>query len=222
MYSLGPPSACSAIARAIEHVDTEPETGHSRGWHSRGYVPHLNAPGVLQSVTFRLADSLPQERLRQLEFELTRLGIAERDRTRRLKIDRWLDSGMGCCVLSHTMVAEIVENSLLHFDGQRYRLACWSIMPNHVHVLVEPLIDLGRIVQTWKSFTTRRVMELGEALGLAIPGPRLWMRDYWDRYIRDEAHFRAVVNYVHENPVKAGLVKTPEEWRWSSAWRMAR
>ena len=191
-----------------------------KGWNSRGYMPHLDVPGLLQSVTFRLADSLPQEVLRELDIGPTGSGERQRDLVRRKQIEHWLDSGLGCCVLKHPTVAETVENALLHFDGYRYRLVSWCIMPNHVHALVEPRADLGRIVQSWKSFSSRRVMASREALGLKIPGPHLWMRDYWDRYIRDEAHFRAVVEYVHENPVKAGLVKTSTEWRWSSAWRM--
>lgn len=50
------------------------------------------------------------------------------------------------------------------------------------------------------------------------PGPsRIWHREYWDRYIRDHAHYANVVEYIHENPVKAGLVTRPEDWKWSSA-----
>ncbi len=47
--------------------------------------------------------------------------------------------------------------------------------------------------------------------------PRVWHREYWDRYIRDERHFHAVVNYIHRNPVKARLVHDAQEWSWSSA-----
>lgn len=45
----------------------------------------------------------------------------------------------------------------------------------------------------------------------------VWMREYWDRFIRNEKHFVATVNYIHQNPVKAGLVSHPEDWPWSSA-----
>ncbi|WP_423460911.1 transposase [Ottowia sp. VDI28] len=127
---------------------------------------------------------------------------------------------MGCCALRHPAVAAVVEEALLKFDGERYRLICWSIMPNHVHVLLEPQTDLGRIVQSWKSFTGRWALAKNVELDLGIPGPCFWMRDYWDRYIRGEAHFKAVAEYIHQNPVKAGLVEAPDQWRWSSAWHL--
>ena len=173
-------------------------------------------------MTFRLADSLPANALQKLEQELTSLSDSQRDRARRTRIENWLDAGVGCCALRHPAVAEVVESALLRFDSERYRLLCWSVMPNHVHVLIEPLDDLGRIVKSWKSFVARWAMGNNNSLGLAIPGHRFWMRDYWDRYIRNEAHLQAVMAYIHQNPVKAGLVDMPENWRWSSAWRLGK
>src|SRR6478752_5698989 len=67
-----------------------------RGWYSRGYLPHYNNRHTLQSVTFRLADSLPKSKLAELEQELLTMDSAKVDVTRRMKIDAWLDSGMGC------------------------------------------------------------------------------------------------------------------------------
>ncbi len=90
-------------------------------------------------------------------------------------------------------------------------------MPNHVHVLIQPARNLASIVQGWKSFTARWILRNRTALGLDIPeGGTLWMREYWDRYIRDENHYRTVVDYIHHNPVKAGLCASPELWPWSS------
>ena len=82
MEVLGPPSSSLAHAASAETENAKLELGGPRGWHSRGYVPHLDVAGVLQSVTFRLADSLPQEKLRQLERELEGLGDDVRDRRR--------------------------------------------------------------------------------------------------------------------------------------------
>jgi putative transposase len=44
----------------------------------------------------------------------------------------------------------------------------------------------------------------------------IWQREYWDRFIRDEKHFNNAIEYIHDNPVKAGLVKSPKDWQWSS------
>ena len=188
-----------------------------RKWYSRGYLPHCDRTGLLQSITFRLADSLPQEVLKQLELEVACVVEDRRELHRRKLIEKYMDSGLGCCALKHPAVADIVQNSFFAFDGVKYRLIAWCIMPNHVHVLIEPLIELGKIVQSWKSFTGRWVMKHNAELELGVPGKSLWMREYWDRYIRNEEHLYTVIEYIHQNPVKARLCQFSESWRWSSA-----
>ena len=100
----------------------------------------------------------------------------------------------------------------MQFDGQLYRLLAWVVMPNHVHLAVEiwqtPLVELMR---DWKGYSARRINRLLGRCG------KLWQDDYWDRYLRDEAHYRKVVHYIEWNPVKAGLVPSPEQWPFSSA-----
>lgn len=191
-------------------------------WHSRGYLPHFETRDKLQSITFRLADSLPQSKLAELERELAVLPREKQDVGRRKRIEQWLDAGMGCCALRHPAVATVMQATLLKFDGDRYRLLAWCIMPNHVHVLIKPVVELGKIVQSWKSYTARWFFKHCAELGLGAPGEgaagkAFWMREYWDRYIRDEKHYGAVVDYIHNNPVKAGLCERAAGWRWSSA-----
>ena len=226
----------------------------SKTWYSRGYMPHLDEFGLLQSITFRLADSLPQKLLKDLEEELKSIDSQHIDLERRKKIESYLDSGLGCCALAHPKMAEVMQNALLKFDGDRYDLLAWCIMPNHVHVLIRAKAPLSKIVQSWKSFTGRWALAHNDELGLGIPvidrpeddaelelsgpevnaelelsgpednaelelsGPRkhFWMREYWDRYIRNESHLYKTINYIHQNPVKAGLCKKAEQWPWSS------
>lgn len=71
-------------------------------------------------------------------------------RERRKSIEAWLDAGAGSCVLRCPEIARMVQDSLLRFHGERYRLFAWCIMPNHVHVLVEPIMPLSCIVKSWK------------------------------------------------------------------------
>jgi REP element-mobilizing transposase RayT len=106
-----------------------------------------------------------------------------------------------------------VQDALLHFDGERYQLLAWCLMPNHVHVVIEMLDahSLSDIVRSWKTFTARLAN-----VSLGRSGP-FWHADYFDRYMRDEQHFSQTVEYVENNPVKAGLVQTPADWTWSSA-----
>jgi len=187
-------------------------------WRSRGYIPHRDKIHLLQSITFRLADSLPQNILLELEEELLKLPREEQDLEKRKKIEHWLDSGIGCCALRHPKMALIMQDTLLKFDSESYFLFAWCIMPNHVHVLIEPHISLSKIIQSWKSFTGRWALKHNVELGLGVPGKSFWMRVYWYRFIRNEKHFNNVIEYIHNNPVKANLVTKKENWKWSSAY----
>ncbi len=187
-------------------------------WYSRGYLPHFEGTAVIQSITFRLADSLPQETLHRMEREIAGLGNDEQGVERRKRIEHWLDAGMGCCALRHPVCADLMQDTLLRFDGERYRLLAWCVMPNHVHVMIEPTHPLGKIVQSWKSFTGRWAVANSAKLNLGVSSGGFWMREYWDRFIRDERHYARAIDYIHQNPVAAGLCREPEEWRWSSAF----
>ena len=195
---------------------------HLEGFHSRGYLPHIDPGSVVQFVTWRLADSLPAALVEQWVEELQRLGddAIRRKELLQQRIERYLDQGVGSALLSDVRAATVVQENLLHFDGQRYRLLAWVIMPNHVHVVVEVPAGgkLGALVHSWKSYTATAINRVLGRSGA------VWFRDYFDRFVRNEEHLAAVVEYVHQNPVKAKLVKGPEQWPFSSAhgdWRRA-
>jgi len=181
----------------------------SAEWRSRTYLPHFDQPGSVQMITFRLADSLPVEVVAQLLRDYPRPD----DPRRRQRFQDLLDAGHGACFLNRPAVAGLVQHALLHFDGDRYRLVAWVIMPNHVHVLVELMTgqSLAAVIHSWKSFTASQANRL-----LGRTGP-FWQREYFDRAIRDERHLAASVNYIVGNPVTAGFVTAPGDWRFSSA-----
>lgn len=187
----------------------------TKEWHSRGYLPHWEVGEVPQSITFRLADSLPVAVLERWRSELAHLEESEIATQRRMRIERALDSGYGNASLADTRIAALLEYSLFYSDGDRYRLHAWVIMPNHVHVLATPLgaHSLSEILQVWKSFTARRANKILGRKGT------FWAPEYFDRAIRDEVHYVNAVAYILANPVKAGLCGAPEEWRFSSAWQ---
>ena len=122
-----------------------------KGWHSRGYLPHFDSTETVQFVTFRLADSLPEQ-------AMGRIALAVQPESLR---DELLDRGSGACWLRSDNIAALVESALYAFDGERYRLHAWTIMPNHVHVLmtVLPASSLGAVVGSWKRFTARKANE---------------------------------------------------------------
>lgn len=193
-------------------------SGPHKGWHSRGYHPHLDAPDLIQHLSFRLHDSVPAELIERwrTELHLSRRSPASDPRPARLRelIETYEDAGHGACWLKDPRIAELVENALFHFDGERYHLLEWCVMPNHVHALIETFEGHGLpgVVRSWKTFTAR------EANMLLGREGEFWMEDYFDRYIRDERHLDAARDYIRNNPVKGRLCARAEEWRWSSAW----
>lgn len=190
-----------------------------KGWYSRGYLPHFDSPHVIQHITYRLADSLPQSVLEQMQAELKE-KVRDQDARQvelRRRIETYLDAGHGSCVLQDPEIAACVVDTWLRFDGERYRLLEWVVMPNHCHVMIEPFEGalLGKIVLSWKNYTARWINQRISRTG--VRRSQVWQREYWDRFIRNERHFEAVRNYIAMNPVKAGLATKPEDWPWSSA-----
>lgn len=189
------------------------------GFHSRGYLPHLKVEGATYFVTFRLADSLPRETLECLDAwradQLRRADAGERiqlDADFSAEIDAHLDRGAGACWLRDERVAALVSDALRHFDGRRYRLHEWVVMPNHVHALVQPLPGhaLEQILHSWKSFTAH-----GASTTLGRQGA-FWQRESYDHWVRDDGELAHYRNYIGENPVKARLCTRAGDWRWSS------
>lgn len=182
------------------------------GWHSRGYLPHFEGGEIAQTINLRLADSLPKSVLERWNQELARDQIANASIVRE-RIERYLDQGYGDCALRNKHVAELVQGSLLHFDGERYWLCAWVVMPNHLHVLLTPnsAWPLSRIMKLFKSYTSHKANEILDRRG------QFWMEDYFDRYIRDHKHFMNAIAYIENNPVKAGLCDQAGDWMFSSA-----
>jgi len=94
-------------------------------------------------------------------------------------------------------------------------MLAWVVMPNHVHALVGifPGWPQRSLVKSRKSYTARAINSRLGRRGA------LWQADYFDRFIRDETHLRGEIDYIEENPVKAGLVAHAADWPWSSAFR---
>ena len=130
------------------------------------------------------------------------------------RVEKYLDKGYGRCYLQNRSVAEMVQNSLLHFDRNRYKLISWVIMPNHIHLLLKPKKNhaLSDIVHSIKSFTAQKANKILNRKG------KFWQEDYFDRYIRDYDHYMSAIKYIEQNPVKAGLCKSKSDWRFSSAY----
>ena len=252
----------AVMTRSEKYSEQSPR--NHRGWYSRGYLPHFDSPHLIQHITYRLADSLPSAVLENMRDEAAAGGRDDEERKTELRrrVEVYLDAGHGSCVLKEPEVAACVVDTWLRFDGERYRLLEWVVMPNHCHVLIEPLdgCPLGKIVLSWKNYTARFINKYIRRTGVrrshhhnppdgrtgvrrsyhhnppdgrtgvrrsyhhnplsgrtGVRRSRVWQRDYWDRFIRDQRHFAAVKDYIIMNPVNAGLVSEAENWPWSSA-----
>jgi type I restriction enzyme R subunit len=139
-------------------------------------LPHWKQDGVTYFVTFRLVDSLPQEKLQQWVADRDQWlaahpePLSEQDKkeyhTRfSAVLDDWLDQGSGTNALALEECRTIVTDALRHFDGQRYRLGEFVVASNHVHVIVTPLPgnDLSEILHSWKSFTAKEIIKVEAA-----------------------------------------------------------
>jgi REP element-mobilizing transposase RayT len=159
-------------------------------------LPHFDAPGTQQFITYRLADSMPHSRRGEWEALLDLENEIERQR----RIEAYLDRGLGACHLRRREIAELVQSNLWHYDGLKYRLLAWVNMPNHVHVLVEIWrLPMGKVLKSWKGYTAKQANKK-----LGTQGP-FWAEDYFDRFIRDEEPLGRVKHYIEANPLKAGL-----------------
>ena len=181
------------------------------------YLPHWTLDGAIYHSVFRLADALPAAVIARYRRERAALLVEAgehpscdtHDRLRQLfseRIERLLDAGQGACWLAQPKIAEVIAGALRHFDGERYRLHAWCVMPNHVHAVVQPTSrhELSGILHSWKSFTAN------EANGILGRAGEFWQKESYDHLVRDAADLERTIRYVQENPVSAGLIN----WCW--------
>ena len=148
--------------------------------------------------------------------------------------DRYLDQAvLGPLHLKDPEVAKIVEDAILFGAGERYDLFAWCVMSNHVHVLLMPKYqeveetelssrragkrdllgwDLPSVMKGIKGYTARQINKLQGARGRVF-----WQDESYDHWARDEAEMLRIIQYIEDNPVKAGLCPQADDWSWSSA-----
>jgi putative transposase len=165
-------------------------------------LPHWQQGEVIQFVTFRLADSMPQQKLRQWKDEVavwktqhpkpwTEEIEQQYHRQFTWKLENWLDDGYGSCIFTDPANRNHLEQTLMHDEGTRAIHHTWVIMPNHVHLLFTPPAPLEKLMQSWKGISAKR-------LGLGS----IWQRNYRDTLIRDASHFANAVRYIQRNPTR--------------------
>jgi putative transposase len=189
-------------------------------------LPHWSQRGTLCFITFRTWDSMPKsvvekwfaerrEWLRQHGIEptkpnwkarLTAIGSQTKEEFRRVFSERWqtrLDACFGACVLRQPELSSIVANSLKRFDGERYMLTDFTVMPNHVHILAAFADERAMLAQcdSWRHYTARQINERLGRKG------RFWQQDGFDHLVRTEEQFEYLRRYIRDNPERARLKK---------------
>jgi REP element-mobilizing transposase RayT len=159
-----------------------------------------------------LANCIPQIALNQIKQEFSQIKKLTDIQQKRLfaKYDSLLDSNeMGINYLTIQTIAEIVKATIEYFNYKEYKVICYSIMPNHVHLVFE-LIDgnkgISKIMQSIKRYSARKANIVLNRCG------QFWQDESYDRLIRNEQELYNIVKYVLMNPVKAGLVDDWEKW----------
>jgi putative transposase len=131
-------------------------------------------------------------------------------------------------LMGSAAIRDFVREALFDTRAQfGFELFAYVIMPEHVHVVAMPRngVPLSRSLRAFKVSVAGRVVarwrEHHAPILARITRPdgsvRFWLKGGgFDRNPRDTAEFAREVKYVHANPVERGLVRTPEEWAWSS------
>ena len=192
----------------------------------RRNLPHWHPAGVSIFLTWRLDGSLPLEVIEELSVMRRKL----RDRTQKklqadrlveyktlfARVDKILDrASSGPLWLSDGRIANVVQDALVNRYARLYYLWAYVVMANHLHVLLRPKsheTSLSTITKNLKGYSSREANRL-----LKRTGQRFWQDESFDHWSRNTSEFARIVKYIENNPVKAGLVREPEQWEWSSA-----
>jgi len=197
-------------------------------------LPHIQPVDAVFFISYRLAFSLPVAFYRKLqtyrqEFE-NKLKLQEKLMSEskskmcnnfNKKIfnltDKFIANYIGSPQwLKNHQVANVIVENLFKWDDIRYELLCYCIMPNHVHILIKPLLkeerepfSLARIMQAHKGYTASQSNKILKRRG------QFWQYESYDHYVRDYEELLRIVRYILYNPVKAGFVNDHEKWQYN-------
>lgn len=184
-------------------------------------LPHQLLPGEAIFITFRLAGSLPQQVLARLQEEAQLLTIARHHNPEQVyaeqkryfgRFDALLDgSNYGPTWLEQADVAQVVTQSIHHFDTRNYELLCYCLMPNHVHLLVMLPPEAPSLLRTLQRIKGYTALQANKLLGRT---GTFWQAESYDHVVRP-GELERIVEYILVNPEKAGLVAEWQQWPYS-------
>lgn len=212
----------------------------------RRHLPHWQPRGAMMFITYRLAGSIPQEKLKALRSEYekelkaikgdTHDKIIQAGKRFIVEIDKVLDSAQtGPTWLNNPEVAKVILENLHHHVDKLFQLWSYIIMPNHVHTLLHPLrvgqaaspvpSEQSAVMPTDIEYVPiNRITHALKSYTATVANKILkrtgtfWQDESYDHWVRDEEEFWRIVEYIEMNAVKAKLCKEPTDWPWSSAF----
>jgi putative transposase len=204
----------------------------SRDIYYRRSLPHIHPDGYPLFITFRLADSLPIDVLRDLQTQRERERnalknpspdeIYEIEKKHFSRYDSWLDRcAFGPRWLEHENIADAVSEKIRSMNSKYFQLLAYCIMPNHVHLLIESIVvgshHQGK-TSKYPVTDTLRLLKGNTARACNLKLKRsghFWQHESYDHYVRDEQELERIIKYILNNPVKARLVKEWTDWRFN-------
>ena len=114
--------------------------------------------------------------------------------------------------LKQDEIAKIVADSMKFYDGKDYELLCYCIMPNHVHFIIKLNKEarlLEDIMHSIKRYSASKANKVLKRAG------QFWQHENYDHIIRNEQELENIIDYVLNNPIKAGLIKNQDNWKWN-------
>ena len=186
-------------------------------------LPHYQPLDATFFITFRLYGSLPAIVLKQLqEIRAKVINVASEEHNHQdyvnqnqafTLIENYLDkSDSGQLWLREVQIAQLVNDAIHYRDGKEYGLEAFCIMPNHVHMVIRPLwagdryYPLAEILKSLKGYTARMANKILGRSGY------FWQHESYDHAVRSEQDLMKIVQYVLDNPIKAGL---KDHWIYS-------
>jgi putative transposase len=174
----------------------------------RRRLPHVQESRVPVFLTWCLHGAMPSNRVFEKQSMTSGQAFAV--------LDRLMDEGRtGPVYLRQPEIAEMVVEAIHHGAEilAHYELHSFVVMPNHVHVLITPLVPLPKLLRSVKGITAKRANSM-----LGRSGEPFWQDESYDHMVRSQREFERICSYIHNNPVRAGLVPDLAEYRWSSFW----
>ena len=186
---------------------------NSLSFHRRN-LPHYYLPNSTYFITFRVKDSIPLKKLLQLKIKYDKLRTTQKSKSDInnnyfYEYDSLLNDFKTSNYLDNQNLSDIVKMGLHKYDGKEYKLFCYSIMPNHVHLLfhlLENARSISKVMQAIKRVSAYKINVVLKRKG------SFWQSESYDHILRDEDDLLNLITYTLLNPVKAGIIKNWKDY----------